>query len=145
MIADVTFNYKEGDKIPRIEYTPEEISTWDAVYSKVTELIPGRASSIYRKYLTIMESECGFGLGQIPQLEDVSNFLKSRLNCYYLQQKQSFLHFLHFLQGPQGSGCDQLLVSSRRGTSLQVWPSEYSSARSMSDTIHLRITLQNRE
>jgi len=76
MIADVTFNYKEGDKIPRIEYTPQEISTWDAVYSKVTELIPGRASTIYRKYLTIMESECGFGLGQIPQLEDVSNFLK---------------------------------------------------------------------
>merc|ERR1712198_674463 len=76
MIADVTFNYKEGDKIPRIEYTPEEIATWDAVYSKVTELIPGRASSIYRKYLTIMETECGYGLGQIPQLEDVSNFLK---------------------------------------------------------------------
>ena len=81
MIADVTFNYKEGDKIPRIEYTPEEIATWDAVYSKVTELIPGRASSIYRKYLTIMETECGYGLGQIPQLEDVSNFLKSRSNC----------------------------------------------------------------
>jgi len=76
MIADVTFNYKEGDKIPRIEYTPEEIATWDAVYSKVTELIPGRASLIYRKYLTIMETECGYGLGQIPQLEDVSNFLK---------------------------------------------------------------------
>ena len=80
MIADVTFNYKEGDKIPRIEYTPDEIATWDEVYSKVFELLPGRASSMHRRYLKIMEAQCGFGLGQIPQLEDVSNFLKSRFH-----------------------------------------------------------------
>ena len=78
MIADVTFSYKSGDKIPRIEYTKEEIATWDAVYSKVFELLPGRASSMHRKYLAVMEAECGFGLGKIPQLEDVSNFLKSK-------------------------------------------------------------------
>ena len=80
MIADVTFNYKEGDKIPRIEYTPDEIATWDEVYSKVFELLPGRASSMHRRYLKIMEAQCGFGLGQIPQLEDVSSFLKSRFH-----------------------------------------------------------------
>ena len=78
MIADVTFSYTFGDKIPRIEYTKEEIATWDAVYSKVFELLPGRASSMHRKYLSVMETECGFGLGKIPQLEDVSNFLKSK-------------------------------------------------------------------
>ena len=58
--------------------TKEEIATWDAVYSKVFELLPGRASSMHRKYLSVMETECGFGLGKIPQLEDVSNFLKSK-------------------------------------------------------------------
>ena len=76
MIADISFNYKHGDTIPRIDYTPEEIQTWDSVYSKVFELLPGRASSMHRKYLAVMEAECGYGLGQIPQLEDVSNFLK---------------------------------------------------------------------
>lgn len=76
MIADISFNYKYGDTIPRIDYTPEEIQTWDSVYSKVFELLPGRASSMHRKYLAVMETECGYGLGQIPQLEDVSNFLK---------------------------------------------------------------------
>merc|ERR1719192_497596 len=76
IIADISFNYKHGDAIPRIDYTPEEISTWDAVYSKVFDLLPGRASSMHRKYLAIMEAECGYGLGKIPQLEDVSNFLK---------------------------------------------------------------------
>ena len=76
IIADISFNYKHGAAIPRIDYTPEEISTWDAVYSKVFDLLPGRASSMHRKYLAIMEAECGYGLGKIPQLEDVSNFLK---------------------------------------------------------------------
>ena len=76
IIADISFNYKHGDAIPRIDYTPEEISTWDSVYSKVFDLLPGRASSMHRKYLAIMEAECGYGLGQIPQLEDVSAFLK---------------------------------------------------------------------
>ena len=76
MIADISFNYKYGDTIPRIDYNPEEIKTWDSVYSKVFELLPGRASSMHRKYLAVMEAECGYGLGQIPQLEDVSNFLR---------------------------------------------------------------------
>jgi len=76
MIADITFNYKHGDHIPRIEYTKAEIDTWDAVYSKVFDLLPERASSVHIKYLKLMEQECGFGLGNIPQLEDVSNFLK---------------------------------------------------------------------
>merc|ERR1719193_51084 len=76
VIADVSFNYKHGDRIPNIEYTADDIATWDAVYNKVKSLIPGRASSIYSRNLQIMEKECGFRTGRIPQLEEVSSFLK---------------------------------------------------------------------
>ena len=52
-------------------------------------MLPERASSVHIKYLKLMEQECGFGLGNIPQLEDVSNFLKSSYS--YLDQ---FLHYI---------------------------------------------------
>ena len=44
---------------------------------QVHELLPGRASVVHQKYLTMMEKECGFASGKVPQLEDVSNCLKS--------------------------------------------------------------------
>ena len=79
VIADISFNYKSGDRIPRIEYTKDEVKTWGAVYSKVVELLPGRASRIHRKYLELMKKECGFAEDNIPQMEDVSIFLKSKV------------------------------------------------------------------
>ena len=36
MIADIAFNYKHGQPIPRVEYTPEENTVWALVYDKVT-------------------------------------------------------------------------------------------------------------
>ena len=59
-----------------MEYTPEEIRTWGEVYRKVVELLPGRASNTHRKALEVMMKECGFAEDNIPQMEDVSNFLK---------------------------------------------------------------------
>ena len=36
VIADIAFNYKHGQPIPRVEYTPEENTVWALVYDKVT-------------------------------------------------------------------------------------------------------------
>merc|ERR1712156_228188 len=76
VIAELSFNFKHGDAIPRIEYTPEEIATWKEVYSKAVEIYPGRACSIHRQRLDAMMKACGFAADNIPQMEDVSNYLK---------------------------------------------------------------------
>jgi hypothetical protein len=38
----------------------------------------GRASTTHRKALEVMMKECGYSEHNIPQLEDVSAFLKSK-------------------------------------------------------------------
>ena len=68
-----------GDAIPHVEYTAEEIATWKEVYSKVVEIYPGKACSIQIQRLDIMMKACGFAVDNIPQMEDVSNYLKSNV------------------------------------------------------------------
>ena len=68
-----------GDPIPYIEYTKDEIETWKSVWEKAFELLPGRACSIFEKRLEKMMKETGASADCIPQMEDVSNFLKSKL------------------------------------------------------------------
>ena len=67
-----------GDPIPRVDYSAEEVATWKAVFRKVYELLPGRACTTHRKYLEVMKKECGYSEDNIPQMEDISQFLKSR-------------------------------------------------------------------
>ena len=62
-----------------MEYTAEEIATWKEVYSKVVEIYPGKACSIQIQRLDIMMKACGFAVDNIPQMEDVSNYLKSNV------------------------------------------------------------------
>ncbi|TRY73897.1 hypothetical protein TCAL_01528 [Tigriopus californicus] len=75
-IAQISFNYRHGDPIPRIRYTPDEIKTWKAVFTKVEELLPGRACKTHRRVLELMKKECGYSEDNIPQMEDISMFLK---------------------------------------------------------------------
>ena len=72
------FAFRSGDQIPRIEYNEAELSTWKAVFDKVEDLLPGRACLTHRKYLDLMKKECSFSPDNIPQLEDLSNFLRSK-------------------------------------------------------------------
>ena len=54
------------------------MATWQEVYYKVVELLPGRACTLHRKALDNMMKECGYSANNIPQMEDVSNYLKSK-------------------------------------------------------------------
>eukprot|EP00735_Rhodelphis_limneticus_P013367 TRINITY_DN701_c0_g1::TRINITY_DN701_c0_g1_i1::g.18318::m.18318 TRINITY_DN701_c0_g1::TRINITY_DN701_c0_g1_i1::g.18318 ORF type:complete len:454 (+),score=129.40,sp/P90925/PH4H_CAEEL/53.32/2e-171,Biopterin_H/PF00351.16/2.8e-158,ACT/PF01842.20/1.1e-05,ACT/PF01842.20/6.7e+03,ACT_4/PF13291.1/0.00069,ACT_4/PF13291.1/1.1e+04 TRINITY_DN701_c0_g1_i1:73-1434(+) len=75
-IVDIAKNYCHGQAIPQINYTAEEIATWRTVYSRLKELFPSHAARQVNAVIPLLEKECGYGPDSIPQLEDVSRFLK---------------------------------------------------------------------
>ena len=83
------------------------------------ELLPGRASIVHQKYLAMMEKECGYGLGKVPQLEDVSNFLKSEAKFVRFTSNTISQEILDSRYGRQPD-------SSLLETFLPLLPSEFS-------------------
>ncbi|KAJ4429393.1 hypothetical protein ANN_21550, partial [Periplaneta americana] len=75
-IAEIAFSYKYGDSIPRIEYTPEETSTWTAVFNMVLDLMPKHACAEYRRVFKMLQDDGIFRPDRIPQLEEMSAFMK---------------------------------------------------------------------
>ncbi|XP_058792140.1 protein henna isoform X2 [Phymastichus coffea] len=74
--ADIAYHYKYGQPIPRVEYTEEETRTWGAVFDKLTELYPRYACREHNHVFPLLIENCGYRRDNVPQLEDISNFLK---------------------------------------------------------------------
>eukprot|EP01134_Creolimax_fragrantissima_P006795 CFRG6795T1 len=99
--CDITANataYKCGDKIPRVDYTEQEISTWGKVYKRLTDLYPTHACKEHRRALPLLEQYCGYGVDNIPQLQDISNFLHSQTG-FRLRPVAGLLSSRDFLNG----------------------------------------------
>jgi len=76
VLADVAFNYKHGEKIPRVDYTPEEVETWGKVFRQLTKLYPTHACREHNHIFPLLIENCGYREDNIPQLQDISDFLK---------------------------------------------------------------------
>ncbi|XP_046878819.1 tyrosine hydroxylase 2 [Hypomesus transpacificus] len=77
-ISELAVNYKQGDPLPTVEYTPEEVATWREVYRTLHDIYPSLACRQFLEGLQQLERECGYGENRIPQLREVSAFLKGK-------------------------------------------------------------------
>ncbi|CAJ0916464.1 unnamed protein product [Ranitomeya imitator] len=80
MIADIAFSFRHGDLIQRVEYLPEEIATWKQVYSTLKSLYPTHACKEHLEAFHLLETHSGYSEDNIPQLQDVSCFLKGDIH-----------------------------------------------------------------
>lgn len=74
--ADLAYHYRHGQKLPHVDYTEEEIDTWGKVFRKLKTLYDTHACKEHKHVFPLLEENCGYREDNIPQLEDVSNFLK---------------------------------------------------------------------
>jgi len=73
-------NYS-GQPLPYVEYSPEEVETWGKVFGNLVKLYPTHACREHNHIFPLMIENCGYRADNIPQLEDVSNFLRG--NSFY--------------------------------------------------------------
>ena len=75
-LASIAQHYKIGQPIPHIQYSDVELQTWQAVYSKLEALKQECACKEYVEIIPLMQRYCGFSETNIPQVQDISDFLQ---------------------------------------------------------------------
>ncbi|XP_030844374.1 protein henna-like isoform X1 [Strongylocentrotus purpuratus] len=74
--ADIAYKYRHGEPIPRVTYTEIEIKTWNTIFTNLSDLFKTHACQEFNYVFPLLMENCGYQPDNIPQLEDVSNFLK---------------------------------------------------------------------
>merc|ERR1711862_650452 len=96
--ADIAFFYNPGQPIPEVKYTDKEKATWRAVYSYLKRLYKTHACYEHNHVFPLLEENCGYSEDNVPQLQHVSDFLKS-VTGFQLRPVAGLLSSRDFLAG----------------------------------------------
>lgn len=95
--------FYSGNPIERVVYTKEEIDTWRTIYTNLKGLYATHACKEFNYVFPLLEQNCGYSPDNIPQLQDVSDFLRGSSKPtfpLFVPKFDSFitfrLHWLHF-------------------------------------------------
>lgn len=98
MLATKAINHRWNKPIENIAYTSDEIETWSAVWEKITDLLEKHACKEYLHSMQLMKKYCGYSRDNIPQQQNISNFLLGRTN-FRLRPVAGLLSSRDFLNG----------------------------------------------
>ena len=98
MFTEISLCYRQGQPIPRVKYTPDEINTWRTVYTELTKVYEQYASTQFKQNLKELEKEAGYRPDNIPQLEDINTYLKKKTG-FQIRPVAGYLSPRDFLAG----------------------------------------------
>jgi phenylalanine-4-hydroxylase len=96
MLTEIAQTYKHGSPIPRIEYTDKETEVWGKCYERTQSLSKVHACKEYLDIMPRMEKYCGYAPDNIPQLQDISDYLQMSTG-FTLRPVQGLLSARDFL------------------------------------------------
>jgi len=96
--ADIAFHYKHGTPIPKVTYTEQERGVWKVVFNNLKRLYKTHACYEHNHVFPLLEENCGYCEDDIPQLQTVSDFLKS-VTGFQLRPVAGLLSSRDFLAG----------------------------------------------
>jgi len=97
-LAQNAQNYRHGAPIPRINYSEDETRTWGVIYDRLMPLVNKYGCAEHVRLMPLLQENCGYARDNIPQLQDISDFLKDSTG-FTIRPVAGLLSARNFLYG----------------------------------------------